>query len=492
MTLNYLIDRLKARRVLGETLGVFIDDITDDSREVGPGVLFVAVRGSARDGHCYIETALSRKAAAVVLDDTSFIPEAPGPAPIVVVDDARTVLPKIADIFFGSPQGRVRLIGITGTNGKTTVSYLVRSIIRAAGAGCGVIGTIGYQITEENIPFANTTPGTITMHRILKKMADAGLSWVATEVSSHALDQGRVAGLVFSAALFTNLTQDHLDYHKTMEAYFKAKRRLFSDYSDERTAVIINADDSYGQELVRSGPTGKMLTYGFSQSAHVRGVDEKLQRDSSMMTVDTPRGSFDVTTPLVGRHNLANILAAVAFGVSQGFDLSVIKRGAEALTHVPGRLERLDSPRGFSVFVDYAHTDDALKNVLESLRQIPHNGRIIAVFGCGGDRDRGKRPKMGRVVTDLSDYCIITSDNPRSEDPQAIAGDIVTGVVGRNFEIELDRRAAIRRALAMAGSGDFVLVAGKGHENTQILSDRALPFSDKKVVVELMKEEGHV
>jgi UDP-N-acetylmuramoyl-L-alanyl-D-glutamate--2,6-diaminopimelate ligase len=384
----------------------------------------------------------------------------------------------------------VHLLGITGTNGKTTTSYLARSIVQAAGRKCGVIGTIGYQIDRDNVPFANTTPGVIMLYRLLRKMDDAGLEWGAIEVSSHGLDQGRVAGLVFDAVLFTNLTQDHLDYHDSMDAYFEAKKKLFDGHVGKKSVAIINADDMYGQKLIRAHRAAKLLTYGFGASADIRGKDERLQRDSSSMMIMTPKGTLRVTTPLVGKHNLCNILAAAAFAVSQGFDLPVIKQGIEAMTYVPGRLERVDSPRGFSVFIDYAHTDDALKNVLESLRRIPHNGRIITVFGCGGDRDRGKRPKMGRVVTDLSDYAIITSDNPRGEDPQVIAGDIVAGVISKNFEIELDRRLAIQKALVLAGPGDFVLVAGKGHERAQIVMGQATPFDDKKIVMELLKSKS--
>jgi UDP-N-acetylmuramoyl-L-alanyl-D-glutamate--2,6-diaminopimelate ligase len=312
-------------------------------------------------------------------------------------------------------------------------------------------------------------------------MADADNTHVAMEVSSHALDQGRVAGIKFCAAIFTNLTQDHLDYHKTMDEYFFAKQKLFKENVDQESALVMNLDDSFGRRLLDSSK-GRKLSYGFSSQAEVVATDYVIKSEGSFISIKTPLGDCSIKTALVGKHNISNILAAVAFGVSQKFSLKSIKNGIEAVSSVAGRLDRIDSSEGFSVFVDYAHTDDALKNVLESLRSVVHNGKIITVFGCGGDRDKGKRPKMGRVASALSDHCVITSDNPRSEDPKEIIRQIVSGIKKKNFEIESDRALAIHKACSLARKGDIVLVAGKGHETYQVEKDKILPFDDRVVV----------
>lgn len=470
---------------------VKVHGVASDSRDVKEGTLFVATRGSVQDGHRYISDAVTKKAAAIVCEDAAFIPKEAPAIPFILVKDSKEALGQIADIFYGHPYRRIRCVGITGTNGKTTTSYLVKSILDAAGRSCALIGTIGYKITGVNIPSQNTTPGVVELHHLMQEMVDAGNVYVAMEVSSHALDQDRVAGIVFHAAIFTNLTQDHLDYHKDMEEYFRAKQKLFSDGEGGEAHHIINVDDAFGRRIFKDS-RGKKLGYGFSK-ADVVVVRSTMGKKVSTATIKTPSGSLDITTKLIGKHNLYNILAAVAFGVSEGLSLDVIRQGVEALHFVPGRLERIESLAGFSVFVDYAHTDDALKNVLESLRSILHNGRIITVFGCGGDRDKGKRPKMGRVASVLSDYCVITSDNPRSEDPQTIIEEIISGIIEKNYEVEPDRRKAIRRAVAMAKSGDFVLVAGKGHETYQVVKDKILPFDDKAVVGEVLAEqERHV
>jgi UDP-N-acetylmuramoyl-L-alanyl-D-glutamate--2,6-diaminopimelate ligase len=466
-----------------------VTDVVSDSRDVKPGALFVAVAGVEADGHRYISAACQKGAAVVVLQDRRSLRDVSSGVTACVVSDTQAALRHLVSRFFDFPYRRIQAIGITGTNGKTTISYLVRSVLEAAGHRCGLIGTIGYKVAQDNLPTGNTTPGIVELHRMVHQMIQAGDSHVAMEVSSHALDQGRVQGMVFKATIFTNLTQDHLDYHKTMEAYFEAKKKLFLDHADARTAHIINADDPYGQRLL-SLLKGRVFDYGFSPSCRVAVASYHLDREGTRLTVRTPSGDLDLRSRLVGRHNVYNILAAVAFGVSEGLSLPVIRRGIEGVLCVPGRLDRIDSPRGFSVFVDYAHTDDALKNVLESLRQIPHNGRIITVFGCGGDRDKGKRPKMGRVATDLSDFCFITSDNPRSEEPRDIIAGIVSGIQKKDFEIIEDRAEAIRRALTMAGPGDLVLLAGKGHEAYQIARGRTVPFDDKVIAARILAEMG--
>jgi UDP-N-acetylmuramoyl-L-alanyl-D-glutamate--2,6-diaminopimelate ligase len=489
MNAKELLKGIKISDIGGVNLeDIEIKSIASDSRDVKRGTLFVAVRGPMRDGHQYIRDAADKKASLIVAEDRDLIGCGKIPTPFILVKDSKDSLKKIADTFFGYPYEHIKWVGITGTNGKTTTSYLVRSILNVAGQKCALIGTIGYRIKETNVPSGNTTPGVLELHELARDMIEAGNKYVAMEVSSHALDQERVAGIIFGAAIFTNLTQDHLDYHKDMEEYFDAKQKLFFDHVDKKSSLIINTDDSFGLRLYKS-VKGKKISYGFLD-CDVCVIRQTIEKDGSRVTIKTPDNDIDIATRLVGKHNIYNILAAVAFGFSQGFSPDVIRRAIQAVEVVPGRLDRIDSAKGFSVFIDYAHTDDALKNVLESLRSILHNGRIITVFGCGGDRDRGKRPKMGSVAAALSDYCIITSDNPRSEDPDTICRQIVSGIATKNFEVEIDRLTAIRRALMMADKDDFVLVAGKGHETYQITKDKIVTFDDKEVVLKCLGELG--
>jgi len=464
-----------------------ISDVSDDSRNVRAGVLFVAVKGALQDGHEFIKAAVQKKAALIVLSDEKFLPLIPSQIPALLVKDAKSALIKIADAFFNAPTQHIHCVGVTGTNGKTTVSFLIRDILQAGGFKCGLIGTIGYKVDRLMQPLKNTTPGIVELRRVMKEMIDAQDRYVAMEVSSHALDQDRVAGINFQSAIFTNLTQDHLDYHKTMEAYFLAKQKLFLEHVNKDSSMIINRDDPYGLRLFDS-LKGSKLSYGFSDKSDVSVERFELKKEGSRATLKTPEGILEISTKLVGRHNLYNILASVAFGISQGIALNVIAKSIEQTILIPGRLDRVDSAKGFMVFIDYAHTDDALKNVLESLRVLAHNGRIITVFGCGGDRDKGKRPKMGRVASSLSDTCIITSDNPRSEDPQEIIKQIVDGISAANFVIEVDRATAIRKALSMACKDDIVLIAGKGHETVQIVKDKTFSFSDKAIVLGVLGE----
>ena len=484
MKIKQLMEGVDIVGVFPEFRDVEVRRISCDSRDVTPGTVFVAVRGPMQDGHKYIDDAVKRKASAIILEDRPLKPYVSEGVPFIVVKDSKEALSKIADTFFGHPYQRIKCVGITGTNGKTTVSYLVKSILNAADIKCGLIGTIGYKVGEENIKTNNTTPGVLELHALISNMAQAGDPYVALEVSSHALDQERVKGIIFRSAIFTNLTQDHLDYHKTMEDYFLAKQKLFTECADGNTNFIINKDEAFGQRLLGT-LRGRIWQYGFSSDADVCVMRHELSRNGSQAIIKIPQGVINITSALVGRHNLYNIMAAVAFGVSEGLEPASIKKGIEAVYSVPGRLERIDAKKGFSVFVDYAHTDDALKNVLESLRLVLHNGRIITVFGCGGDRDKGKRPKMGRVASAFSDYCFVTSDNPRSEEPEEIIEQIIAGMEKNNFEVVCDRFKAIQKALTMAAEGDFVLVAGKGHETYQTIKDRTFAFDDKSVVLKI-------
>jgi len=462
----------------GRVAGVRIKGVTSDSRQVVRGSLFVAVKGVEGDGHRYCRQALRAGAAALVVEERPL--SLPSSAVTICVVDSRRALERLVAVFHDDPQKRIACCGVTGTNGKTTTAFLIQNILAAADRRCGLLGTIGYDVGSGLIPMKNTTPGLTELYDVLARMVRARCTYAAMEVSSHALDQGRVAGVIFRTAVFTNLTQDHLDYHKTRARYFAAKKRLFTDHLTDSSTRIINADDPFGMRL-RKGVPGRLLTYGLGGRADVRAVILKEGWAGSRLKVTTPRGRLEITTPLVGRYNVYNVLAAAAVGVAEGVPAGALRRGIRGCGSIPGRLERVKNNRGIHLFVDYAHTDDALKNVLESLRRIPHNGNIITVFGCGGDRDSGKRPKMGRVASRLSDHVIVTSDNPRSEDPGAIIRAILKGVKGRRWEVDPDRRQAIGKALDRARRGDVVLIAGKGHEVCQISRGAALPFDDRLV-----------
>lgn len=494
MLIKDVIKSLETKKILGNLPDQGISGLSSDSRKVRPGHLFVAVRGSQQDGHAFVAQAVKAGAGAVVLEDEACVPEDRQDAVFIVVGDSRRALAALAEMVYGFPQRQLNLCAVTGTNGKTSLTYLTKSILESAGHACGVIGTIGYQLRQENIPLKNTTPGILELEQIFQEMVGAGDDFAVMEVSSHALDQGRVSGLSFRAAVFTNLTQDHLDYHKDFEDYFRAKSLLFLEHLDKRGTAIINRDDSYGQRLVSlcQSQGRKVLTYGLEPGADIRAEKFSLSPEGTEMCIRGPRLFLELRTPLIGRHNVLNILAAAALAVSLRISEKHIQDGIERLSCVPGRLQRIPSACGLRVFVDYAHTDDALKNVLESLRAIADNGRIITVFGCGGDRDRGKRPKMGRVASMLSDVCLITSDNPRSEDPLAIVNEIVSGITRQNFEIELDRAKAIARALDLARPEDIVLVAGKGHETEQIIAGKVYPFDDREVVKKALALKDHV
>ncbi|MGE5280626.1 MAG: UDP-N-acetylmuramoyl-L-alanyl-D-glutamate--2,6-diaminopimelate ligase [Deltaproteobacteria bacterium] len=480
--LNDLLTSCGYQPVFGLVRGVRVRRITDDSRQVVPGSLFVAVKGEKEDGHRYCLKALKAGAAAVLVDRP-----VPGlkAAAVVRVADTRRALGCLAAAFYGHPDRKLACVGVTGTNGKTTTAFLIRSVFAAAGRRCGLLGTIGYDAGAGLVPMKNTTPGVVELYGVLDGMVRAGCSHAVMEVSSHALEQGRLGGLAFRDAVFTNLTREHLDYHKTMARYFAAKKKLFNEHLAPGAWRVVNRDDAYGARLGRQGK-GRLLTYGLSPRADVRARLRRQTWAGSHLDVVTPRGAMQVMTPLVGRHNVYNVLAALAVGVAEGLKNDVLRRGVHGCAAVPGRLERVENDRGIHVFVDYAHTDDALKNVLESLRRIPHNGSIITVFGCGGERDRGKRPRMGRAATRLSDYAVVTSDNPRSEDPEAIIREILGGVVGTRWEVVVDRRRAIGRALARARRGDVVLIAGKGHEACQFIGNAVIPFDDRRTAREFL------
>jgi UDP-N-acetylmuramoyl-L-alanyl-D-glutamate--2,6-diaminopimelate ligase len=409
----------------------------------------------------------------------------------VRVADARKALATIGANFYGRPVDRLELVGITGTNGKTTTSFLVDSIVRAAGRRTGLFGTIEYRTPADIRPATTTTPESLDLQRFLAEIVQEGGTNAVLEASSHALALDRLWGCRFAAAVFTNLTRDHLDFHRTMEDYFMAKRRLFEGTGAGAPAVgVLNVDDPYGKQLV--GVAARTITYGLGNGAEV--APRKLPASFLRLefTAETPGGRVDVRSPLIGRINVYNLLAAVATGVALGFPREAIETGVRELALVPGRFERIDLGQPFLVVVDYAHTDDALKNLLATARDLDPNGRVITLFGCGGDRDRAKRPLMGEAAGRMSDVVVLSTDNPRSEDPLKIINDAQVGLqrTPAKVLIEPDRERAIELALDQARPGDIVLLAGKGHETKQVLKDRTLELDDREVARRLLRQRG--
>lgn len=464
-----------------------IHGITCDSRHVRAGWLYVAVRGHSQDGNQYVEEAVRRGAAAVISEAR---PAVPRPVACVHVSGSRLALARAALIFFGRPADSLRTIGVTGTNGKTTVAFMCRAILRAAGETPGLIGTVRYEIGERVIPASRTTPDAAEIQQMLAEMLRKGCRSAVMEVSSHALDQDRVAGLEFDAGIFTNLSQDHLDYHGDFETYFRAKKKLFDGLTAgrHRGAAVVNTACPWGMRLAEEIAQRSPLVTCGGENADVRAEGIRPDQQGSSFHLITPWGCRDMRIHLPGRFNVGNALAATAACGTLGIDLDVILKAFESFDSVPGRLERIPARRDFGVIVDYAHTPAALENVLSTLRELTGR-RLITVFGCGGDRDRAKRPLMGAAVTALADYALITSDNPRTEDPLAIIREVEAGCATGKYEVEPDRRRAIEKALAMAKPGDMVLIAGKGHEPYQEIGKTMLPFDDRQVARELLGEE---
>jgi UDP-N-acetylmuramoyl-L-alanyl-D-glutamate--2,6-diaminopimelate ligase len=478
-----IVDRVAAREAALPVSGVAYD-----SRLATTGSVFVALRGLQADGTAFARDAVARGALAVVSEAKA--PEG-FPVPWLEVSDGRLALAALAAAFFNDPSSKLMLVGITGTNGKTTTAYLLQSIFEAAGVRCGRIGTVGHRIGTREVEAARTTPEAPELQRMLRDMVAHGSGACVMEVSSHALVLRRADYLHFAAGIFTNLTRDHLDFHRDMEDYFAAKRRLFALLPDSAPGIA-NLDDPRGAEVAAAA--ARRITYAIDAAADVRPGPLSLSLEGLAFEVHTPRGSVQIRSPLVGRPNAYNVLAAVAAAAALDVPIAAIEKGIASLVHVPGRFEVVSSAYDdVRVVVDYAHTDDALKNLLETARPLA-SGRIITVFGCGGDRDRTKRPLMGAVAARLSDLVIITSDNPRSEDPGQIVEEIKRGIVMPPERLKgqtgarstphlaiVDRRAAIERAVHDAGPGDLVLVAGKGHEKYQVIGDRVLPFDDVEV-----------
>ena len=479
-TLVELLGGFKARILTGSTRRP-VQRLTADSREVEPGALFVAVRGLHADGHRFLGDALDRGATVLVVEELpADIAQRATQAGCTVlqVANSRQALASLASAFYGHPSRHLGLIGVTGTNGKTTTTYVIESILQAAGKAAGVLGTVNYRFAGQELPASHTTPDAQQLHALFAQMVQAQLGYAVLEVSSHALEQERVWGCRFEAAVFTNLSRDHYDYHGTEEAYFAAKARLFQDLPS--VWHILNLDDPYGQRLMNMS-RARLLTYGLEGEATFKPSAVQHGLDGIRFTLSTTKGQLDITSPLVGRHNVYNLLAGIAVAVALDIEAGAIVRGIAQLQRVPGRLERVDAGQDFGVFVDYAHTPDALEKVLQLVRA-ETTGRLITVFGCGGDRDPGKRPIMGQVATRLSDYTVITSDNPRTEEPQRILEAIVAGVeVSKAYVTLPDRAEAINHAITLAQPHDTIIIAGKGHEDYQILGETRRHFDDREV-----------
>lgn len=479
ITLQQLLCGIDTLETAGD-LSCEISSIEYDSRRVTSGALFVALPGGQVDGAIYIEEAARRGAVAVVSQTACALG---GHFPCVQVANARLALAMLSGIFYGHPAARLCSVGITGTNGKTTVSFMLREILKAAGRRPGLIGTVRYEIGERVLPASRTTPEAPDIQSMIFQMDRSGCDSVIMEISSHALDQYRVEGLLFDIGVFTNLTQDHLDYHGTLEEYFEVKCRLFSQV---RRCSVINRDDPWGRRLLTECAPVEPVSYGFEEGAQVRGFHLETNANGSRMRVESPWGSAEISLRLIGRFNLYNALAAFSAAASLGIPVEVICKALAGMECVPGRLEAVGSSKNRRVFVDYAHTDDALSNVLKALREITV-GRLVVVFGCGGNRDTGKRRLMGEVASRLADYAVITNDNPRNEVPQKIAADIAAGFDSeRKYEIILDRRSAIARGIELIGKKDVLLVAGKGHETMQEVGGAIFPFDDRETVRELL------
>lgn len=478
---------------IAEPGAVEITSIECDSRKVTPGGIFFALHGAKLEGAQFVRDALTRGAVAVASEAQK---PADFPAESVWIQLApgtdRRGLARAAANFYGHPADALKLVGVTGTNGKTTTTYLVDSILQATGCTTGLIGTTGYRTPKGKRDAANTTPESLELQRIFAEIRDAGGTNATLEASSHALAMDRLWGCHFAVAIFTNLTRDHLDYHQTFEAYFAAKRRLFEGTgAGAPDTAVINADDSYGAEL--KGFAHSTLTYGLRASADLAPKKFALSPAGLDFTAQTPNGDVNVRSPLVGRMNAYNILAAIGAGIGLRIPIEHIERGVSQLAAVPGRFERIDEGQPFLVVVDYAHTDDALRNVISTAREISSSAKIITLFGAGGERDRTKRPLMGEAAGSLSDLVVLTSDNPRSEDPLRIINDVVVGLqkVSANYRIEPDREQAIAVALDAGQPGDIVILAGKGHEAYQVLRNGSIEFDDREKARSILRRKGY-
>lgn len=501
MSRQKLSDLLESAGVTGDISGgdPIVTGIAEDSRRVEPGQVFVATRGVSSDSHLFISDAVEAGAVAVVTEQ----PMSPYPGVAVIrVSDSRDALGRLAHAFAGHPSADMLVVGVTGTNGKTTTTYLLESILTAAGYNVGVLGTIEYRYAGHSVEASNTTPSAPQMAALFSEMKETGVNAVALEVSSHAADQRRVSGIQFDGCIFTNITQDHLDYHKTMEDYAAAKLKVFTDYLQRGSktpgvhnpVAVLNLDDKRILDLKPQIP-GRVLGIGIEQTADYQATDIQFRPGNTNFRMKMGNSIVDLQTHLVGQYNVTNVLGAVAITHALGISLEQIRDGLSALEVVPGRLETIREGQEFVVVVDYAHTPDALERVLANARQMTSK-RVIVVFGCGGDRDPGKRPLMGRAAGDLADVVIVTSDNPRTEDPMAIVAHVMEGVEQSSVDkssitVLPDRRAAIGHAINVAQTGDVVVIAGKGHEDYQILGRDKVHFDDREEARKFLRNKSN-
>ena len=502
MKLSELIEDLEIKEISGN-ISWDIKSISYDSKHIEQDSLFVAIKGLQSDGHNYIEESVSRGAKAVLLENREKKIDS---VSNVVVADTRVGLAKVACRLYNHPSAKLKMIGITGTNGKTTTLYLIESILKEAGFNVGTIGTINYHYGKNTFSSLHTTPESLDLQNILRDMVNTRVTHAVLEVSSHALALSRLEGCQFDVGVFTNLTRDHLDYHRNMEEYFKCKERLFTQLLNKSISGdlpwrVVNLDDPRGKLLLSNTKT-KTITYGMNSKSQVTAKDVKLDLSGINARIITPQGDLSLQASLLGELNLYNIMAAVAVGITQGISLKTIKRGVEEVKKIPGRLERVENNRGMLILIDYAHTSDALEKLLISTGGFS-SGKIITVFGCGGERDRGKRPLMGAISAKYSDFTIITSDNPRNEDSSKIIEEIEAGIVKlpvkkyhspdlrsgfgkKGYAIVRDRREAIKLAVSLADSGDLVVIAGKGHEDYQVIGKKKIAFDDRDEVREAL------
>jgi UDP-N-acetylmuramoyl-L-alanyl-D-glutamate--2,6-diaminopimelate ligase len=474
------------------TRDIEIRRIQYDSRKVQRGDLFVAMHGTEHDGHQFINDAIQNGAKAVIVEDDAVVSDSfftHSGVMKIVVPNTRIAVAHLSANFYDHPSRRLAIVGVTGTNGKTTTSHLIKSVFEGHGNKTGLIGTIEYNLGDEIIPASHTTPESLELNSLLARMVENRCSAAVMEVSSHALHQHRVEGLQFKVAVFTNLTQDHLDYHGSMENYFDAKKILF-DQLNQTSWAVVNVDDEWGKRIAASCAKN-ILPYGLSSFADVYAKEIKLSMSGTQFTIMYQGNLFDIQSPLIGRFNVYNLLAAFATGIALEVPVSTIQKAIRTTQAVNGRFEQIVSPHGWVAIIDYAHTPDALEKALKTIHDVfetTTRGRIITLFGCGGNRDRSKRPKMARIATELSDITVITSDNPRHENPEAIIDEVMSGVKpGSNVHREPDRKIAINKALDFAQRNDVVLIAGKGHEDYQVIGDQKIHLNDRETVQDFLR-----
>lgn len=484
MNLQELLKGIDCEIISGES-DQEISGVQYDSRKVTPGCIFVCIPGFKTDGHLFAEEAISKGAAAVLVEKDI---DAPENFTIIKTSNSRKALAILAANYYGHPSGRLRVIGVTGTNGKTTVTHLIKAILEEAGKKTAILGTLYAKIGELEMDLGRTTPESLEIEEFISLCCREKTEYLVMEVSSHALDLYRVDQIDFNVAVFTNLTQDHLDYHQTMENYLQSKLKLFKMIDTKQDFSIINVDDKYADEFCTASGNN-YATYGINNHADVEGKNLQFNLKGSKFNFFHDGQTYTIDMKLIGLFSVYNALAAICFGLKEGIEPVIIKKALEKVQGVAGRFEQIPSHHDFTVIVDYAHTPDGLENILKTARLITEN-RLITVFGCGGDRDRTKRPLMGEIAARYSDFCVVTSDNPRSEEPEDIIADIIPGldrVENSRYAIIVDRREAIRHAIYLGKKGDLIIIAGKGHETYQLIKNQVLDFDDRKVAAEFLK-----